>query len=250
MSTLSQEQIREIDLRLQSEGRTILQLSCDELQNIIVQMQLHSTTITPLSAEELNHNHFLWQSHGFDVRNITENQIQQLHAHLRQQGKTILNLSPDEVQHVINLFQCQRQTETVYGHPTAQYPHSVQSANVQASVGQGSTMLCKVVLTKSDGSAKEFLVKEQDGNQVFNLCTQVDISCGSEISGCAQFPPTALQTFPPHTLRYVDVADLEEHKRSEHSDTSYTSVGSGARSVASGGCAPTDSALTGSGSTR
>ena len=122
--------------------------------------------------------------------------------------------------------------------------------DVQAVANPQSSIVCKISLERLDGSSKQFIVNEHHRNQVYNIVEGLDISASSQTSGPLMLPPTAVNNYPPHALRHANVVDLNNYHRSQHSDTSCSSLGSDARSLLSAGSAHTDSAATGSGSTR
>ena len=118
----------------------------------------------------------------------------------------------------------------------------------ESSVG-GAQELCKITVRTSDGNAKEFVLNQEHGNQLSNLCQQVDLSAGTANSGSLSHAQPGFEHFPAHTLRHVDPAQLRKHHTSQHSDTS-SSLASDVTSFRSGASGGGQSNLSASGSTR
>ena len=111
--------------------------------------------------------------------------------------------------------------------PAQMFPHPNIMQSQQQSIGSHEDV-SKITMEKSHGSKREFIVHDQQGHQV-NFCEQYDITGRSAHSGSLVVAPIAVQRFPPHTLRHVDVNQLQQYNRSQHSDTS-SSIHSGATS--------------------
>ena len=92
---------------------------------------------------------------------------------------------------------------------------------------QQSQEYCRMVAFRSDGSRREFIIREQDGNQVLSLCAQADVSDPRNYSGVntsMMYPAQTVQNFPQHWT----LSDL-------HTDTSSSLATRSVQSAASGG---------------
>ena len=105
----------------------------------------------------------------------------------------------------------------------------------------------KVTMDKADSRRKEFYVHDQQGAEVYNFCSQFDVTGSSNHSGSLVLAPT--QQFPAHTLRTANPGQLQLYNRSLHPDTS-SSICSGTPSIHSAGSAGDRSGMTPSAGSR
>ena len=108
----------------------------------------------------------------------------------------------------------------------SQTQSSVYSAQQLQPQQQGEEY-CRMVAFRSDGSRREFLIREQDGHQVLSLCAQADVSDPRNYSGLntsLMSPQQITQNFPQHWT----LEDL-------HTDTSSSLATRSVHSAASGG---------------
>ena len=124
--------------------------------------------------------------------------------------------------------QVQQHMQSVVGQVGTGYDVDTSLGNVQnVSPQQQSQEFCRMVAFRSDGSRREFLIKEEDGHQVLSLCAQADVSDPSNycaVNTSMMYPPQTSQTFPQHWT----LSDL-------HTDTSSSLATRSVHSAASGG---------------
>ena len=216
-TTVSKEDLQKI--RSEVKASILKQISEDELKNLHSEAQAAILKqLTPEQIKNINE-----QAEAAIMQRIQEEKYQeflaQQHSVMQAQGGQIQNIS-----------------------------HRVSGEKQQQS-SISDDQVAKITIEKHDGSRKEFFVHQDHGAQVFSFCQQVDISGGSQHSGSMMLAPSAVQPFPAHTIRNVEVSQLQQYNRSLHSDTS-SSLGSGAQSFHSASSILEPSAFTASGSTR
>ena len=239
-------------------------------QSQIVQSVQPTENLTLITAEDVQHLFDLFQCGNLGA--LTVSQLQQLDFQI--QCGNFGHLSPEKLQplHIVaQALNLSRSSGSQAPNTQVQQPQQFDLSNLSAdqiqnlqaqaqsvaniSSGQDVSSthsdpnLWKVVFKRSDGSEKEFMVNDQNGQNVSNYCQQVDISGQGANTSSAFLPPGTFQPFPAHTLCHVDPAQLHLYQRSQHSDTS-SSLASGAPSYVSGGSVGAQTSVSGSGTTR
>ena len=262
---LAQSDIQQIEEHLISQGRSIKELSSLQLEQLIGHLQQLSQSNTVVTPEQLHQIYFFLQSQGIPLNTITYEVIKQVHEHLQTQGRSIMHITESEVQELLMMIRSQQNqslaivqqhvnaAEMVSAKILSPIPNAPNPNLAAVGDGQGSdhsSELCQVVFKKSDGSSQAFMVNEQHGQQVYNLCSQADIANSSQGSGPAIHPEAAVQAVAVQPQLPPAVAPVQQQPRSENSDTTCSSIGSGHPSFPSPALLPIDYALAPSTSTR
>ena len=225
-----------------AQGSGILNISQDQLKAI--EAEAESAVFNKLTPEQRKELEDETRASAF--MKITAQQRQEIQNQSQVAVLAQMNAPQIQVQQASNITQ---------PHSAVVQPIVQPDLNLvvpQAAFSQNQ-LVSSIVITKSDGTRKEFLVNQQEGDEFENVAAKADIcnQSGQSVLGVSQ-------PFPPHALRHAQLSQLQLIQRSNqglrniidlHSDTS-SSLGSGARSVRSAGSVGLPSSLSATDTTR
>ena len=265
---LNQQQLENVRRGLLTGN--LSQFTLDELQQICLAVQ--AGCFVQLNSDQLKHlENAVQLASVVDTSQAVTSQIQvpapagDTVAMNRQQ----VFVSPTDPVQIITPDQVARISGSQLATTGQLNPYAVKQSDGSSQFAQANMLvpqavfgqreqISHIVITKANGSRKEFLVNENHANELSCMVEQADISNQSAQSSSTAALPNVSQPFPAHTLRHANLSQMQLLQRRQqgmqnmfdlHSDTS-SSIGSGARSIRSAGSAGTVTTFTGSDTTR